>query len=211
MLLWLVLPGLLLAQGPFASQCLADSEVGNPINLFHIFQEQTIHLWDANNVGSDFRYLGSNLIAAAAPSTDKRYQFAYMIRDTENGADMYNLFPIEAVFAPSATQATVLVLKEVTKFGKLLIAKTRPAISSTAAFDLKVQQLLNLFFELPTWTMSVTNILSLFDPLYGVVAANSASQTCSPFTKMEFGYFYYMYANYYSKDPTAGLTLPAVQ
>ena len=167
------------------NSCTTDRDVGNPVNFLHIFQESNAHLWDFNNFKTDFAFLGQFI----TPHSDRVHQtnsYAFLVKDSEILPPVNYLFLVEALFT-SGSGSSPLTLKRINKLGRFAVGAHSEVVQIASNFFGSVVEGLEDF---------LTNVTT-FDNSARPQGAREVNKGCSPLTKLEFAYFYYMFTNYY--------------
>ena len=167
-----------------ASECPVHSKIGNAINFVRLFKEQADSDWNYQNLKTDFKLRLHQITPKKGCCETHRIVFEI----TDNNRPLRRwMYCVEVVYDEAE------ILMEIKKFARFRLYENH---QDKAFADRLNQLVVDNFFHHKARLLNGDNDKD-YDEHYLYKLHDRDSTKCNPLTKLEYDYFYYLYANYY--------------
>lgn len=166
------------------SECPVHGKIGNAINFVRLFKEQADSDWNYQNLETEFKLRLHQIIPKKGSGETHKIVFEVL---NNNKPKRCWLYCIEIRYDEAE------ILMEVVKFARFRLYENE----KDSSFALRMNQLVvDNFFHFKPRLMNADQDND-YSEHFVYKMHNKKKTKCNPLTKMEYDYFYYLYANYY--------------
>ncbi len=178
-----VFGALLLISQLSASECPVHAKIGNAINFVRLFKEQADSDWNYQNLNTNFKLRLHQI--SPKKGDGETHRIVFEVEEEANKRAW--LYCIEVRYDDAG------ILMEVVKYGRFRVYQN----DRDSDFAERMNQLVvDNFFHFKPRLMNSDQDKDYAEH-YIYKLHNKMSTKCNPLTKMEYDYFYYLFANYY--------------